>query len=267
MMFPAKAPVVGTPISLTSYEEVFDIFDTRPRDRALVVAVCNVHSVMSARRDPALANALNTAQLATPDGVPLVWVLRRTVNPTQERVYGPELMRLALLESGQRGWRNYLYGSTPEILDGLRTKIAELAPDATIAGSHSPPFRRLTPEEEAADAERILASGADIVWVGLGMPKQELWMHRMSERLPGVAVVGVGAAFAFISGATKQAPAWIQRAGLEWLYRLIQEPRRLWRRYAWNNPAFVALASQQLLTHRMRTRRNAAAMPTDGGDR
>jgi N-acetylglucosaminyldiphosphoundecaprenol N-acetyl-beta-D-mannosaminyltransferase len=173
-------------------------------------------------------------------------------------------MHLALSESGERGWTHYLYGSTPETLAMLEEQIADLAPGAEIVGSYSPPFRPPTPEEDAADAARILATDADIVWVGLGMPKQELWMHRVAPQLPGTVVLGVGAAFDFLAGVTKQAPPWMQRAGLEWLFRLSQEPRRLWRRYIWNNPAFATLALRQILTERPRQGSMADVVAPDG---
>jgi N-acetylglucosaminyldiphosphoundecaprenol N-acetyl-beta-D-mannosaminyltransferase len=238
---------------MTSYGEVLEAIEQRPRDEAMVIAACNVHSVMSARRDPALAEALRSADIATPDGVPLVWTLRRTARPDQQRVYGPDLMRLALIDEVGRGWKHYLYGSTPETLARLVRSIEEFAPNAVIVGAHSPPFRALTAEDDQADAERIRSSGADIVWVGLGMPKQELWMHRMAGSLPGMALAGVGAAFDFLAGVVDEAPQWMQRAGLEWLYRLGKEPRRLWRRYVWNNPAFVFLVLKQLAAQRRTT--------------
>ncbi len=259
MSLPSKAHVVGTPISMTSYDEVLDALASPPPDRALTVAVCNVHSVMSARKDPALRTALDEADVATPDGVPLVWAIRWTADPAQERVYGPELMVRSLAASGTTGWRHYLYGSTPETLAALEATITERAPDASIVGVESPPFRELTEAEEEAVASRIRQSGADVVWVGLGMPKQELWMHRMAPRLPGVAVLGVGAAFDFIAGTKRQAPAWMQRAGLEWLFRLAEEPRRLWRRYLWNNPAYLILLGRQVLATRLRRRRQPAS--------
>ena len=251
MTLPLKSPVVGLPVSMTSYDGVLKAIDARPDDSALVIAFCNVHSVMSARRDPGLAEALHSAAIATPDGVPLAWTLRRTTRRDQERVYGPDLMRLALVDQAGRRWKHYLYGSTPETLELLQKSIEDFAPNATIVGAYSPPFRPLTPEDDASDSNRIRSSGADIVWVGLGMPKQELWMHRMSDRLPGVALAGVGAAFDFLAGTVEEAPAWMQRAGLEWLYRLMREPRRLWRRYVWNNPAFIFLVIQQLITLRL----------------
>lgn len=251
MTFPDKASVVGIPISVTSYDDVLDVLSNRPQDRATIVAVCNVHSVMSARRDAALAQAIGSAEIATPDGVPIVWALRSLVRSDQERVYGPELMRRAMVETDRLGWAHYLYGSTPETLQQLQTAIAEIAPDANIVGSFSPPFRPMDETETRESLEAIRASGADVVWVGLGMPKQELWMDGIRAELPGVALLGVGAAFDFLAGTKKQAPAWMQKAGMEWLFRLIQEPRRLWRRYVWNNPAYAFLLLMQIVRSKL----------------
>lgn len=252
MSWPAKAPVVGVPISMTSYDEVLEALDRRPRDRGTVVDVCNVHSVMSARRDPDLFRAVSSSDIATSDGVPLVWALRWTARPDQQRVYGPELMRRALVDEAGRRWKHYLYGSSRETLDALIAQIRRIAPDADIVGAHSPPFRALTDQEQDAALQAIRDSDADVVWVGLGMPKQELWMESVRDRLPGVALIGVGAAFDFLAGTKAQAPSWMQRAGLEWLFRLLQEPRRLWKRYVWNNPAFVFLLGSQVVRAKLR---------------
>ncbi|MGI9667927.1 MAG: WecB/TagA/CpsF family glycosyltransferase [Acidimicrobiia bacterium] len=252
---PARSPVVGISISTTSYQEVLQAIDERPTDSGMVVTVCNVHSVMSARGDEQLGAVINGSEIATPDGVPLVWALRWTTQPDQTRVYGPELMRSALVDADDRNWNHFLYGSSPETLDALTQAIASFAPDASIVGKISPPFRDLTDEEEATFLGEIRESGADVVWVGLGMPKQEMWMGSVKDQLPGIALVGVGAAFDFLAGNVKQAPEWMQNSGLEWVYRLIQEPRRLWKRYIWNNPAFVVLLSQQLVATRVLGRR------------
>ena len=249
MSFADKAPVVGIPISITSYEDVIESLSKRPASTATVVAVCNVHSVMSARRDPDLREAITAAEIATPDGVPIVWGLRAMVRKDQPRVYGPELMRRAFVDDV--GWKHYLYGSTPETLSQLQTELKRIAPQAEIVGAFSPPFREMTDDESSAAMADIRASGADVVWVGLGMPKQELWMHRIRPQLPGIALLGVGAAFDFLAGTKKQAPAWMQKAGLEWLFRLVQEPRRLWRRYIWNNPAYAVLLAVQILGHKL----------------
>lgn len=249
MSFADKAPVVGIPISMTSYDDVIESLSKRPASTATVVAVCNVHSVMSARRDPELRTAITQAEIATPDGVPIVWGLRALARKDQERVYGPDLMRKAFADNV--GWKHYLFGSTPETLAQLQTELARIGPDVEVVGAFSPPFRDMTEQESAAAMADIRASGADVVWVGLGMPKQELWMHRIRPELPGIALVGVGAAFDFLAGTKKQAPAWMQKAGLEWLFRLIQEPRRLWRRYVWNNPAYAMLLLMQVVRHKV----------------
>jgi N-acetylglucosaminyldiphosphoundecaprenol N-acetyl-beta-D-mannosaminyltransferase len=252
-MLPGQAPVVGSSISMTSYSEVLAAIADRSTDTAMVISVCNVHSVMSARKDSDLAAALEGSDITTPDGMPLVWALRWTENPDQERVYGPDLMRRALEDNDARKWRHYLYGGTEDTIVDLTRSIAEFAPNAQIVGHIAPPFRPLTQDEQREHLDAILASGADIVWVGLGMPKQELWMHTVRDQLPGVALVGVGAAFDFLAGNVKEAPLWMRKASLEWLYRLMKEPRRLWRRYIWNNPAYVILLLRQLIAARFAT--------------
>ncbi|HHC08021.1 MAG TPA: glycosyltransferase [Actinobacteria bacterium] len=253
---PPRTPVVGIPISMTSYDEVVDVVARPPRDRALTVAVCNVHSVMSARRDAELRRAIEDADVATPDGVPLVWAIRLLTSRPQTRVYGPELMRRTLAE-GPPGLRHYFYGATEETLARLQEAVRSFAPSAEIVGAEAPPFRPLSEEEEDAALARIRASGANVLWVGLGMPKQELWMHRAAPRLPGISILGVGAAFDFLAGTKPQAPAWMQRAGLEWLFRLATEPRRLWRRYVWNNPAYLVLLAAQVVRSRVSKERRA----------
>lgn len=248
---PPRLEIAGVPISMTSYDEVLDVIAQRSRSRALVVAVCTVHSVMSARRDPVLHAAISGADIATTDGVPLVWMARLLRRPGQSRVYGPELMQRALQEGVGRGWRHYLYGTTPQTLERLRGAIARLAPGAVIVGWKAPPFRELTQEEVERTVAELRSSSADIVWIGLGMPRQEKWMHRIAPRLPGKALLGVGAAFDFLAGTVPQAPPAMQRAGLEWAFRLWQEPRRLWRRYALNNPLFLVLAAGQVIRARV----------------
>ncbi len=249
-MLPSQAPVVGSSISMTSYSEVLAAIADRPTDSGMVISVCNVHSVMSARKDPDLAAAIEGSDITTPDGVPLVWALRWTANPDQERVYGPDLMRRAFEDENSGGWQHFLYGATEDTIVELTRAVAEFAPEARIVGHIAPPFRPLTVDEQSEHLDAIRDSGADVVWVGLGMPKQELWMHAVRDQLPGVALIGVGAAFDFIAGNVKEAPMWMRKASLEWLYRLMKEPRRLWRRYIWNNPAYVILLARQLVTAR-----------------
>lgn len=252
--FPPKQLVVGTPISITTFEEVQALLAVPRTDRATVVAVCNVHSVMSARRLPELSDALVSADIATPDGMPLVWGLRAFRRDQKERIYGPEIMRRALTDQSADN-HHFFFGSTSETLELLQTGIRRVNPDVNIAGAIAPPFRSLSDSEELEILEKIHQSGANVVWVGLGMPKQEFWMHRVRDRLPGVTLLGVGAAFDFLAGTKKQAPHWMRNSGLEWLFRLMQEPRRLWRRYLWNNPAFMILLTLQVIRGRRSTPR------------
>lgn len=264
-MFPApeRVDIVGLPISLTSYEEILALLAAPRAGRALTVAVCNVHSVMTARKNPAVRQAIVSADVATPDGQPLVWAIRAMGENRQGRVYGPELMRRA---SSVTGLRHYLYGSTEATLEMLERALCELNPELRIVGKHAPPFRPVTDSELSADIDSIRSSGANVVWVGLGMPKQELWIQTVKNRLPHVALVGVGAAFDILAGRVRQAPPLIQRMGLEWAFRLAQEPGRLWRRYLWNNPAYLVLLGRQIIAHRLNGRTRRRHNRSDGGE-
>jgi len=238
---PKSVDILGTSIATTSYEDVLRAIGKPPAERAQLFAFCNVHSVMTARRDRDVRAALDLMDVASPDGMPLVWVLRRRGRTDQPRVYGPDLMEFALPYGVDLGWQHFFFGTTDETLDRLTDSARRMAPGVSIVGRYAPPYRPLTPSEEDHVIERIRRSGANVVWVGLGMPKQELWMHRVRDRLPGISVLGVGAAFDLLSGTVPQAPDWFQERGLEWAYRLWREPRRLWRRYLINNPAFAIL--------------------------
>lgn len=248
--WPDRVPVVGTPISVVTREHLLDLVQSRPIDKATVVAFCNVHSVMTARRDPALAAALQHSEVTSPDGMPVAWGVRASGFSHQARVDGPTFMQEALRQSSSRGWSHFFYGSTKPTLERLSNAARSLSPGIRIAGTFSPPFQMPTERSIKDDAFRIRESGADLVWVGLGMPKQELWMHRARPYLPGVALLGVGAAFDFIAGTTQRAPGWMQSAGLEWLHRFAQQPGRLWRRYLLNNPAYLYLLGRQVLASR-----------------
>jgi N-acetylglucosaminyldiphosphoundecaprenol N-acetyl-beta-D-mannosaminyltransferase len=209
------------------------------RDRHYV-CVTGVHGVMESQRDPELLRIHNASGLTTPDGMPMVWAGRRAGASWMDRVYGPDLMLAVLARAAERGWRSYLYGGNEGVPELLAEKLVARMPDLQIAGTYSPPFRPLTPEEDEAIVEKINAAGADLVWVGLSTPKQERWMAAHVGRLTAPAMFGVGAAFDFHAGLVPQAPPLLQRHGLEWFYRLTKEPKRLWRRYLRNNPAFVA---------------------------
>jgi N-acetylglucosaminyldiphosphoundecaprenol N-acetyl-beta-D-mannosaminyltransferase len=204
------------------------------------VHLCNAYTLSLARRDPAFAGVVNRGDLNLPDGAPLVWIGRRVgFDHLRQRVYGPDLMLAAARASRAWGLRHYLYGSTPEVVGTLTRRLAELAPGIQVVGAESPPFRVLTGAEESELVARVRASGAQLVWVGLGTPRQDLFVDRFRDRL-GATLVAIGAAFDFIAGSKRQAPPWMREHGLEWAFRLACEPRRLWRRYLIGNAVFLA---------------------------
>lgn len=243
-------------LAVSRYEEVLDWMDAviAADGRAYVTAAA-VNLVMSAHEDPETRAAVLGATLAVPDGQPLVWALRALGNPGATRVYGPDLMAGFCARAASTGTPMYLYGGrTPQALELLKARLVGRFPGVRIVGGYSPPFRELTEAEEDEVIERIDSSGAAVVWVGTGQPKQEKWMLRMRPRLAAPLLVGVGAAFDFHAGLVPQAPAWMQRNGLEWVYRLAREPRRLWRRYARYNPRFVICFARQYVGHLRRRR-------------
>ncbi|MCW3067692.1 MAG: WecB/TagA/CpsF family glycosyltransferase [Solirubrobacterales bacterium] len=214
-----------------------------------------VNLVMSAHEDAEALAAVLGATLAVPDGQPLVWALRALGHAGATRVYGPDLMARFCTRAARSGTPIYLYGGrTPDALLQLERRLRERFPGLQIAGGHSPPFRPLTAEEEDAVVAAINVSGAAVVWVGTGQPKQEKWMLKMRPRLTAPRLVGVGAAFDFHADLVPQAPRWMQRSGLEWVYRLAREPRRLWRRYARYNPRFLVGFVRQYTRHRLQRR-------------
>jgi N-acetylglucosaminyldiphosphoundecaprenol N-acetyl-beta-D-mannosaminyltransferase len=245
------------PLAVSDYEQVLDWMEAMIASGARGYATAAaVNLVMSAQEDAEARAAVLGATLAVPDGQPLVWALRALGHGKATRVYGPELMDRFLARAQRSGTPSYLYGGrTPEALALLERRLLARYPGLRIAGGFSPPFRPLTDDEERRVAAEIDASGAAVVWVGTGQPKQEKWMAQMRERLQAPLLVGVGAAFDFHAGLVPQAPAWMQRTGLEWSYRLAREPRRLWRRYARYNPRFVAGFARQYARHRRSSRR------------
>ncbi len=242
--------VLRAPIDAVSWPDALARIATWAASRdSRYVCICNAHSVVTAGQDPAFGTVVAQADMATPDGAPVAWMMRKLGFPTQQRINGPDLMWKYCAEAAVRNESIYLYGGTEETLAILQTKLASTFPTLQVAGAYSPPFRALTPAEDAAVVERINASGAGTVWVSLGCPKQELWMAAHRGRIQAV-MVGVGAAFDYHAGTIQRAPLWMQNAGLEWLYRLVSEPRRLWRRYLVTNTLFIAGAARQLLTRR-----------------
>lgn len=241
-----RVPVIGTMIDVLPWPDALQrIHDWAALRESRVVCICNAHSVVTASRDPEFFTALECADMATPDGAPVAWMLRRQGHPAQQRINGPDLMWRYCEQAAQRHERMFLYGSTPSTLEALERKLKAELPGLVIAGHLSPPFRPLTAAEDEADVAAINASGAGLVWVSLGCPKQELWMAAHVGRVHAV-MIGVGAAFDFHAGTVSRAPAWMRRNGLEWLHRLASEPRRLWRRYLVTNTLFVWGALRQL---------------------
>jgi N-acetylglucosaminyldiphosphoundecaprenol N-acetyl-beta-D-mannosaminyltransferase len=247
-----QAPVLGVPLAVTNYERTLDWIDAAVALGAReYLCVAAVHTVMESREDAALREAVDGAAFTVPDGQPLAWALRALGHEIDSRVYGPELMERACARAAQNGQRHYLYGGRDErALAQLAANLLDRHPQLQLAGGWSPPFRELSGAELEEVAARINAARPDVVWVGIGVPKQEKWMAAMRGRLDAPVLVGVGAAFDFHAGLVPQAPAWMQRRGLEWLFRLLHEPRRLWRRYARHNPRFVAGFARQWASDR-----------------
>ena len=216
------------------------------------VHLCNAYTLALADEQPNVAAALQGDAANLPDGTPLMWWARRSGIATAERVYGPDLMEAVLSAGQEHSTRHYLYGSTPEVLEALEAAIGVRWPDAVIVGTESPPFRELTDDEVAASVRQAENAGADIVWVGMGTPKQDLLVHRMST-ISDQTFVAVGAAFDFIAGTKSQAPRWMMRLGMEWFYRLVSEPGRLWKRYLVYNAKFLRLLWRDRQGYRLKS--------------
>jgi N-acetylglucosaminyldiphosphoundecaprenol N-acetyl-beta-D-mannosaminyltransferase len=240
--------VIGVAISATDLREATQtILSWKRRGERHNVSTCTAHTLVECQRSSDLRGRINRAGLATPDGMPLVWLAHRRGLHHVSRVYGPDLL-LSVCEAGlSLGLRHLFYGGAPGVPERLAARLQERFPDLLVVDSISPPFGELTPAEDAELTNRINAAAPDIVWVGLGTPKQDLWTADHLGRLNATALIGVGAAFDFHSGRIRQAPGWVQRSGLEWLFRLIQEPRRLWRRYLVDNLIFVYHVTLQAL--------------------
>jgi N-acetylglucosaminyldiphosphoundecaprenol N-acetyl-beta-D-mannosaminyltransferase len=235
-----RVDVLGVAVSAVSMSSaVEEIARWLIDDEHHYVCVTGVHGVMESQRDPELRGIHNQSGLTTPDGMPLVWCAHRAGLRKVTRVYGPDLMLALLDRARDEGWSSFFYGGGPGIAKQLVSRLRLRFPGLPVAGTYEPPFRPLTGGEDQHVIDIINSSGARLVWVGLSTPKQERWMAAHVGRLDANALLGVGAAFDIHAGTLRQAPAWMQRSGLEWLFRLGMEPRRLWRRYLKNNPLFV----------------------------
>lgn len=238
--------ILGTRVDPTTYDEVAGrVIDWAARGESRYVCVATVNNVMEGYDHADVLDASNQADIVTPDGMPLVWGLRALGAAQATRVYGPDLTPKVLAAAEQAGLPVGFHGGSPETLFRLLRRVSHEYPRLDVRYVSSPPFRHLNPEEDAAEAGAINASGCRILFVGLNSPKQDLWMRRRRGTVRAV-MLGVGAAFDFLAGTKRQAPRWMMRLGLEWLFRLASEPRRLWRRYLRHNPRFLALFALQL---------------------
>ena len=239
--------ILGTRVDAPTWEQALTHITAWARaGQSRYVAVANVHMIMEAYDHPDFRRVVDEADLVVPDGMPLVWMLRALGQKNQPRLYGAELTRrLCHMAAAQRLPVGF-YGSTPATLARLTARLQQACPELQVVYTYSPPFRALSPQEQAAIVADIQTRGPRLLFVALGCPKQERWMAAHRGRIPAV-MLGVGAAFDFLAGTKPQAPRWMQQAGLEWLFRLLTEPRRLWRRYVKHNPRFLALALRQLL--------------------
>lgn len=236
-----KVSAINMPRAL---EEIDGWIQTREQH---YVTITGVHGIMESQRDATIREIHNRAGMITPDGMPLVWISHRRGQKDVRRVYGPDLLLETCKASMTQGYRHFFYGGAPGVADQLAGKLQARFPGLQVVGTYCPPFKPLTPEEDEEIVARINEANPDIIWVGLSTPKQERWMSAHLGRLNAPVMVGVGAAFDFHAGLKAQAPGWMQRNGLEWLFRLATEPRRLWKRYLVNNPSFMALIVMQEL--------------------
>jgi N-acetylglucosaminyldiphosphoundecaprenol N-acetyl-beta-D-mannosaminyltransferase len=245
---PPRVNVLGIGVSAISMSTAlakFDVWIAAGVRR--YVCVADVHAIMQGRLSPAVRDIQNRAGMVTPDGMPLVWLSHWRGHPEVSRVYGPDLLLAACEHSVVRGYRHFFYGGADGVADELVRRLRDRFPGLQVVGTLTPPFRALTRDEEDSEVETLNGVRADFIWVGLGTPKQERWMATRRARLTAPILIGVGAAFDFHSGRTRQAPRALQRHGLEWAFRLATEPRRLWRRYAWVIPGFIGLVVLQTL--------------------
>jgi N-acetylglucosaminyldiphosphoundecaprenol N-acetyl-beta-D-mannosaminyltransferase len=233
-----------TPVNLSQTINILE--EWRAEGRHEYVLCTSVHGLVEAQRDPEIRSALNHSGLTTEDGMPLVWWCQRSGYFNAGRVSGTDLLLAMCERAAQKGHRHYFYGGSPRVVEAMVARLEERFPGIAIAGYRSPPFRPLTPEEDAADIRAINEARPDYVWVGLGMPKQDKWIVQHVGKVQAAALLGVGAAFDFVAGTKRRAPLWMQRSGFEWLFRLLTEPRRLAHRYLVYNTIFVVRALQQV---------------------
>jgi N-acetylglucosaminyldiphosphoundecaprenol N-acetyl-beta-D-mannosaminyltransferase len=247
----AEFPIVrilGTPVSIVSFKDVLTLFEEWVAEHhGRFVVFRDVHGVMRARNDPKLQKAHEHADLIAPDGMPLVWVVKIAGINGISRVPGPDLMPAVCKRGLAHGWKHYFFGGAPGVAESVATELTKKFPGIIISGVQSPPFRKLTKEEDELVCATIREAQPDFVWVGLGTPKQEIWMDEHRDKCGGAILLGVGAAFDIAAGTTQRAPKWMQEYGIEWIFRLLNDPKRLWRRYLVLAPIFVCSATIEIL--------------------
>ncbi len=244
----ARVNILGVGVSAINMASALDTIDGWiARGDPNYVCVTGVHGLVESHRDEHLRAIHNRAGLVTPDGMPLVWLARMMGFPGVDRVYGPDLMLAVCERSVGPRYRHFFYGGAQGVADLLAQRLAARFPGLKVAGTYSPPFHPLTEAEDAEIVERINSAEPDIVWVGISTPRQERWMAEHIGRVRAPVLVGAGAAFDFNAGVKRQAPRWMMRAGLEWLFRFASEPRRLGPRYLVNNPLFIGLVVREML--------------------
>lgn len=256
-----RVPVIGVQVDLLDWDTAIGRIAAWGRAReSRYVCFCNVHSAVTAAFDSRFHQIIAGSDMCTSDGAPVTWMLRQLGAPEQKRLNGPDLMLRYFAAEAPKGGKVYFYGGTPDTLKLLRDRVVAEYPGMQVVGMHSPPFRSASGAEDDDDVARINASGAHVVFVGLGCPKQEAWMAAHRGRVNAV-MMGVGAAFDFHAGVQPRAPRWMQQNGLEWVHRLVHDPRRLWRRYLFTNIPFLFMAGAQWVSSRLTGARPAKLPP------
>ena len=255
-----EADVLGVRVSAIGMEKAVELaLRSIQSGRNGYVCVSGVHGVMEAQADASFRSILNGAFLNLPDGMPMTWVGRFQGHKKMDRVFGPDFMKMLCQASVGSGYRHFLYGGAPGVAEELKQSLERMAPGLLVIGTYTPPFRPLTHEEEEDLFNLLRESQPHIVWVGLSTPKQERFMAQYALRMPPSLMIGVGAAFDYHTGRISDSPLWVKRAGMQWLHRLLQDPRRLWRRYLRNNPAFLWKIGLQTLRQRRAARLRRAS--------
>ena len=243
-----RVNILGVGVNAIDYQQALNIIESWIHmGENNYICITGVHGIMESQRDESIRDIHNNAGLVTPDGMPLVWYGRLKGFKEISRVYGPDLMLEICGHPLFKRKKHFFYGSTDLTLDLLTENLESKYPDIQIVGVYSPPFRPLSESEDRIVIEKIISTKPDFLWVGLSTPKQEKWMADHIDDIPNTIMIGVGAAFDFHAGVKKQAPVWMQQGGLEWFYRMVTEPSRLWRRYIINNPLFIVLVIGQML--------------------